>query len=424
MTDGSPATSAVTTTVPATTEASSIDPPATSAQTTEPATTALVEPAPGVPTVAEVDPNGQLSPAALELLAMFDGERFPSDASDDGVANGPLFVELARVSAVPSVTAAALDGVRSTHCFFDEDDCTLVTQVTTDMLLGRLTLETDPGVLLSALALADPVMTDSPVHDEVLADEVRGEVIALGTASDDSRLTSAVLGALGTNGFFPGTAAFRGSTELEELFRTSIASPEPALAYTALTQLNMGNPDDAGDSDNFYGVVVAELDDSSAVVRAGALDTLRSFAEFLDKDDPRWAELFSIADTARIDADPIIRRNALKIWGSLGDLVAIPTLIGDHLDDGADAEIDFSFERYDGSEAPGGVNYGSVSLAALEVVTELTRGTDFEFDLFEYEFDRGFDAPPIGEQVAEQAAPDAREWFVANEAAIAAAANG
>ncbi|MEO1055879.1 MAG: hypothetical protein AAFY28_03100 [Actinomycetota bacterium] len=426
--ESSRAESAITTTGRSTTVREttppSTDPPATSAQTSEPATTVPVEPEPGVPTVVEVDPGGQLSPAALELLALFDGERFPSDTYDDGTTNGPLFVELARVSALPAVTAAALNGARATSCFFDEDECTLVTQDTTDMLLGHLTLDTDPTVLLSALDFADPVMTNSPVHDEILAEQVRGTVIALGTASDDPRLTRAVVGAIGTSGFFPGTAAFRGSAELEELFRTSIASPDAALAYTALTSLNMGRPDDAAGSDNFYGAVTAELDDSSAIVRAAALETLRSFAEFLDEDDPRWVELFAIADAARADADPMIRRNALKIWGSLGDPVVIPTLIADHLDDEVSAEIDYVFERYDGNEVDSGVIHGSVSLAALEVITELTGGTDFEFDVFDYEFERGFDAPPIGEQVAEQAVPDAREWFAANEAAIAAAANG
>lgn len=410
------------TTVPATTAPPTTDAPATTA--TVPPTTEPVEPEPGMPTVDEVDPDGRLSAAALELLTLFDGKKFPSAATDDGVTNGPLFVELASVSAVPSVTAAALDGARRTHCFYDENDCAFLTQDTIDVLVSHLTLETDPGVVLSALAFADPVMSRTSVHDEAFADQVFGVVVALGTASDDPRLDRAVIGALGTQGFYPGGPAFRGSAELDGFFQASIASADEHLAYTALNAVNMGNPDDFPDSDNFYGVVTAQLDDPSVIVRGAALDALSSFAVYVDDDDPRWAELFDIADSARSDPDPWIRRWALKIWASLDDLSTIQTIVADHLDDGAVAEINMTQQRYDGTEVTGGVAYGSVSLAALEVITTLTRGTDFEFDISEYEFERGADAPPIGEQVGEQAVPDARAWFAANEAAIAAAASG
>lgn len=117
---------------------------------------------------------------------------------------------------------------RVTGLVFDDEACTLISQDTTEMLVGRLTLETDPAIVLSALALADPVMANTPVHDDTLAEQVRGAVVDLGTASDDPRLTRAVLVALGTHGFIP-ASAFRGSTGLQELFRTSLASPDAAL---------------------------------------------------------------------------------------------------------------------------------------------------------------------------------------------------
>lgn len=387
----------------------------TTAAEEAPATDDAAEPEPAATEAAEDaeaaadDPRAE--PAAA-LAAQLDGETFPYELEDEQ-ANGPLFLHLAATETDPTLVRAALLALDESYCPGEFDGCNPIDEEFLTVVTSHLTADADPGVVTAAIELGGKSLNLDEEPTELL-----DAMLALAADIDDPALDAAVANEVWQ-------ADWEGNPAVEALYLEAVSSDVDFYNKIGTFRIETGSPSSLAAFDDFYTALTGNLGDENFAIYGGSLKALGEMIATVDRSDPRWQEVYDAADTARTHVHPFVRGAAMNAWESMKAFEAIPTVISDHLDDFEDGGLgSVSFTAYDGRSDSAGYDisaWSNVTDAAMTMLWWTTSGEDWHFDyLGDYDIELGEGAPEVDDQIA-AIAEDARAWFTANEANIAAA---